>query len=167
MRPRTIDYLAGYPEDWRARAAELKGEGRLLPILQRRYPDPHDVRDNAALYRYVQELKRSHMKSAPPLGKVRYSDKISTVHNALGLHTYAVRVQGANLKRKHELRVGSVFKELPAEFLRMIVVHELAHLRHKDHDKAFYRLCCHMEPEYHRHEADLRLWLFATDGKAA
>ncbi|WP_410733789.1 YgjP-like metallopeptidase domain-containing protein [Citrobacter portucalensis] len=25
----------------------------------------------------------------------------------------------------------------------MIVVHELAHLKEKEHDKAFYQLCCH------------------------
>jgi predicted metal-dependent hydrolase len=28
----------------------------------------------------------------------------------------------------------------------MIVVHELAHLREREHDRAFYQLCCHMEP---------------------
>ena len=101
------------------------------------------------------------MKSSDPLGKVRYSEKISSLHRALGLHTYAVRAQGHRLKRKNELRVCSRFKELPLEFLRMVVVHELAHLRHRDHNKAFYRLCCHMEPDYHRYETDLRLWLFA------
>ena len=166
MKPRAIDYLSGFPPDWRTRAEALHAEGRLLPVLQRRYPEAHDVRDNARLYRYVQDMKRSHMKSSPPLGKVRYSEKISTVHNALGLHTYAVRIQGSKLKRKNELRVGSVFKDLPAAFLRMIVVHELAHLRHKDHDKAFYRLCRYMDPDYHQLEADLRMWLYATGGKA-
>ncbi|MFT4625100.1 MAG: putative metal-dependent hydrolase [Myxococcota bacterium] len=166
MKPRTIDYLAGFPSELRERAEAMHADGRLLPLLQRRYPEAHVVRDNAALYTYVQDLKRSHMKSAPPLGKIRYCEKISTVHNALGLHTYAVRMQGKKLKRKNELRVGTVFRELPRAFLQMIVVHELAHLRHKDHDKAFYRLCRHMEPDYHRQETDLRLWLFATGGRA-
>ena len=41
----------------------------------------------------------------------------------------------------------------------MIVVHELAHLKHADHDKAFYQLCTHMLPDYHQLEFDVRLYL--------
>ena len=41
----------------------------------------------------------------------------------------------------------------------MIAVHELAHLRERDHDRAFYRLCCHMLPDYHQLELELRLYL--------
>ena len=40
-------------------------------------------------------------------------------------------------------------------------MHELAHLKEKAHDKAFYQLCTHMEPQYHQYEFDLRLWLTA------
>jgi len=42
-------------------------------------------------------------------------------------------------------------------------VHELAHLKQKQHDKAFYQLCCHMEPDYHQLEFDLRLYLTHLD----
>jgi len=165
MKPTPIDYLGGFPDDVRAAVAALRDQGVLLERLRRHYPSTHDVRTDAALRTYVQELKRSYLRSSRPLGKVRYSDRIGALHNALGLHTYAVRVQGRKLKRKHELRVSSLFKELPPEFLRAVVVHELAHLRHKDHDKAFYRLCVHMEPEYHRYDRDMRLWLFATQSR--
>lgn len=34
-----------------------------------------------------------------------------------------------------------------------------AHLKEKQHDKAFYKLCCWMEPQYHQFELDLRLYL--------
>ena len=34
----------------------------------------------------------------------------------------------AKLKTKHELRIASIFRAAPEDFLRMIVVHELAHL---------------------------------------
>ena len=41
----------------------------------------------------------------------------------------------------------------------MITVHELAHLKEKEHNKAFYQLCLHMLPEYHQLELDVRLYL--------
>ena len=63
------------------------------------------------------------------------------------------------LKAKAEIRVATVFRNAPEPFLRMIVVHELAHLKEKEHNKAFYQLCCHMEPQYHQLEFDTRLWL--------
>ena len=157
------DYLAGYPDSLRAQVVALQRSGELEGRVLARYPDRHDVTNSAALYTYAQDLKRTHLRSSPPLAKVRYDDKISTLHKALGLHTYAVRVQGPKLKAQNEIRVASLFKELPPEFLRMVVVHELAHLRHKDHDKAFYRLCEHMEPDYMRFELDLRLLLFARE----
>ncbi|AXE29738.1 hypothetical protein DK842_07460 [Chromobacterium phragmitis] len=36
---------------------------------------------------------------------------------------------------------------------------KMAHLKVRDHDKAFYQLCQHMLPNYHQLEFDLRLWL--------
>lgn len=62
---------------------------------------------------------------------------------------------------KREIRIASLFRQAPAAFLRMIVVHELAHLKERGHDKAFYALCTHMEPAYHLLEFDVRLWLTA------
>ena len=88
-----------------------------------------------------------------------FDNKIHVVRHALGLHTAVSRVQGNRLAAKHEIRIAAMFKQAPEEFLRMIVVHELAHLREKDHDKAFYQLCTHMEPQYHQYEFDLRLYL--------
>jgi UTP pyrophosphatase len=116
-----------------------------------------------ALYDYVNELKSSHMRSAPPLAKVVYDQQLHVVRNALGTHTTVARVQGSRLKAKREIRVAALFKEAPADFLRMIVVHELAHLKEREHDKAFYALCQHMEPDYHQLEFDLRLWLTARE----
>ena len=58
---------------------------------------------------------------------------------------------------------ASLFKEVPIEFLRMITVHELAHLKEKAHDKAFYQLCTYMEANYHQYELDCRLYLTQID----
>ncbi|NPA72951.1 MAG: M48 family metallopeptidase, partial [Gammaproteobacteria bacterium] len=45
------------------------------------------------------------------------------------------------------------------EFLRMIVVHELAHFKELEHNKSFYQLCEHMEPDYHVLEFEVRVYL--------
>lgn len=159
-------YLRGYPPALLAQVAPLVAEGRLGETLRRRYPEAHAVRTDRALYDYVGELKSRHLRSAPPLAKVGYDQRLQLLQQALGTHTAVSRVQGNRLKAKREIRVASVFKEAPAAFLRMIVVHELAHLKEREHDKAFYALCCHMEPDYHQLEFDLRLWLTARDLEA-
>ena len=99
------------------------------------------------------------MRKASPLGNVIYDSKLQVMKHTLGTHTTISRVQGAKLKVSREIRIASVFRSVPAEFLRMIVVHELAHMKEAEHDKSFYRLCTHMEPDYHQLEFDLRLYL--------
>ena len=47
--------------------------------------------------------------------------------------------------------------------IEIILLHELAHFKEKEHNKAFYSLCTHMEPLYHQLEFDLRLYLTCID----
>jgi UTP pyrophosphatase len=158
-----LPYLQGYPAELLAQAQQLLTEGRLLDSVLHRYPQAHEVRSDRALFDYVAALKTEHLRNAEPLAKVAYDNKLHVLRNALGTHTTVSRVQGIKLKAKREIRVASLFKEAPADFLKMIVVHELAHLKVRDHDKAFYALCTHMEPAYHQLEFDVRLWLTASD----
>jgi hypothetical protein len=161
MQP--LKYLAGYPPHVQARVRELLAEDRLGTLLADRYDQPHAVRNDGQLYDYVQALKERHMRKAVPLGKVLYDGKLQVVKHALGTHTTISRVQGSKLKTSREIRIASVFRDAPAAFLKMIVVHELAHLKEAEHDKAFYQLCTHMEPDYHQLEFDLRLYLTHLD----
>jgi predicted metal-dependent hydrolase len=154
-----LKYLAGYPEHLQARVRELIAQDRLGPMLADKYGQAHAVRNDRQLYDYVQELKQRHMRKAVPLGKVAYDGKLQVVQHALGTHTSVSRVQGGRLVSKREIRIASVFRDAPADFLRMIVVHELAHLREGNHDKAFYQLCTNMAPDYHQLEFDARVWL--------
>ena len=159
----SLKYLAGYAPEVLTRVAELIAQGSLADSVRQRYPDTHDVRSDPALYDYVMALKARHMRSAPPVAKVAYDNRLQLLHNALGTNAMVSRVQGNRLKSKREIRVASLFKEAPGAFLKMIVVHELAHLKERDHDKPFYALCMHMEPAYHQLEFDLRLWLTARE----
>lgn len=161
--PAPLKYLAGYPEHLLAQVRTLLEQDRLGSMLQAKYPQAHEVRTDKALYDYVVDLKNRHLRHAPPLNKVQYDSKLKVISHALGTHTAVSRVQGGKLKAKREIRIASLFKEVPAEFLRMIVVHELAHIKEREHDKAFYSLCQHMAPDYHQLEFDLRLYLTWQD----
>jgi predicted metal-dependent hydrolase len=154
-----LKYLRGYPESLQQQVRQLIDEQRLGAYLERRYPQRHQVQSDKALYGYVQGLKQEYLKSAPPLDKVLYDNRLDLTHRALGLHTAVSRVQGGKLKAKKEIRVAALFKEAAPEFLQMIVVHELAHLRESDHNRAFYKLCEHMMPGYAQTEFDLRCYL--------
>ena len=157
MQP--LKYLVGYSEETLTRVRQLIDQDRLASLLREKYPLSHAVRTDRALYDYTMALKQRFMRSAEPVAKVAFDDRLRVLQQALGTHTTVSRVQGGNLKAKREIRVASLFKDAAPEFLKMIVVHELAHLKVRGHDKAFYQLCAHMEPDYHQYEFDLRLHL--------
>ena len=159
----TSRYLSGYPPELLAQVRALIKQGRLADTVERRYPERHEVGSDGALYEHVNALKSRYMRNAGPLAKVVYDSRLHLTQRALGTHTAVSRTQGGNLKAKREIRIASLFREAPAAFLRMIVVHELAHLKEREHGKAFYALCTHMEPAYHQLEFDVRLWLTALE----
>jgi len=155
----TLKYLTAYPEHLQAQVRQLLDSGKLAQHLRYKYPEIHDIRTDKALYLYVQNLKNDTLKNGDQISKVLYDNKLHVIKNALGTHTYVSRVQGGKLKTKNEIRIASLFKYVPEAFLKMITVHELAHLKEKEHNKAFYQLCTYMEPEYHQYELDCRLYL--------
>jgi predicted metal-dependent hydrolase len=154
-----LKYLTHYPEEMKAQVRQLISQDRLSHMLAKKYPDSHDIRTDKALYDYVMELKTRYMRTSEPLNKVVFDQTLQVIKNALGTHATLSRVQGGKLKAKREIRVASLFKTAPPEFLKMIVVHELAHIKEREHNKSFYQLCQHMEPHYHQLEFDLRLYL--------
>lgn len=153
------NYLAGYPAALAEQVLRLIEQGLLADMLLHKYPLAHAVRTDKALYDYVLKFKGTYLRNAGQLSKVVFDSKLHVMRHALGTHTSISRVQGAKLQAKREIRVAAAFKEMPSEFLRMIVTHELAHIKEREHNKAFYQMCRHMEPDYHQLEFDLRAYL--------
>lgn len=158
-----MKYIAHYPTYIQDQVKSLIEQDKLGLYLQQKYPEMHQIQSDKALYHYVTEIKNRHMKNVGTLSQVSYNSKLKVLKQALGIHTHQSRVQGSKLKAHNSITVASVFKEAPPEFLQMIVVHELAHFKESEHNKAFYQLCCHMQPDYHQVELDMRLWLLWRD----
>lgn len=163
---RQLPYLQGYPEPLRQQAQQLLDRGRLGMMLVERYGAAHEIGSDKALYQLVMTIKKERLRSAEAIDKVAFDSRIHVLKHALGTHTAISRVQGGKLKAKREIRVASLFRAVPMPFLEMIVVHELAHVRHVAHDKAFYQLCRHLQPAYHQVEFDVRLYLTHLDSGA-
>ncbi|MCM8530487.1 MAG: DUF45 domain-containing protein [Lentisphaeraceae bacterium] len=156
-------YLAGYQEDLLIQIDGLIENKSLSKIILKKYPKCHEITTDKLLYTYVADLKNKYLRKASSINKVLYDNKLTLQKQALGLHSFVSRIQGNKLKSKNEIRIAGVLKKVPIEFLRVIVVHELAHLKEKEHNKSFYKLCKHMEPNYHQLEFDLRLYLTHND----
>ncbi|MEA2098715.1 MAG: YgjP-like metallopeptidase domain-containing protein [Campylobacterota bacterium] len=158
-----LKYLNHYPQQTKEQVHKLIKADKLASHLLKKYPTSHSIKSDKNLFSYATELKNEFIKKSSPLSKVLYDGKINVIHNALGTHHFISRVQGSKLKAKNEIRISSMFKNVPQEFLEMIVVHELAHFKEKEHNKAFYKLCEYMQPSYHQVEFDLRLYLTHVD----
>lgn len=158
MKP-PLKFLQHYPSELQDKIRQLQSQNLLGDYISQRYPHSHTIQTDKALYEYSTEIKQAFLRNAPLLDKVHYDNRLSIDHHALGLNTAISRVQGGKLKAKKEIKISSFFKTSPAEFLRMIVVHELAHLKERNHDKSFYQLCRYMEPDYHQLEFDCRVYL--------
>lgn len=158
MKP-PLKYLQHYPTTLQDKIRHLQSQNMLGDYITQRYPQQHTIQTDKALYQYSNEIKQAFLRNAPLLDKVHYDNRLGIDHHALGLNTAISRVQGGKLKAKKEIKISSFFKTSPVEFLRMIVVHELAHLKERNHDKGFYQLCQYMEPDYHQLEFDCRVYL--------
>ena len=158
-----MKYLAAYSDQVKAQVSALIETQKLGELLLKKYSTAHNIRNDKALFDYVMAIKNEFLRGADPLSKVAFDSKLKVIQHALGTHTTVSRVQGNKLKSKREIRVATLFKDVPIELLRMIVVHELAHIKEREHDKAFYKLCTYIEPQYHQYELDLRLYLTYQD----
>ena len=151
-------YLGAYSSSLQEQVRDLLRGDRsaLAAVLLHKYPQPHVVRTDKALYQYATEIKNRHLRNADAVNKVVFDSKIHVVRHALGLHTTLSRVQGSRLAAKHEIRIASMFKQVPEEFLRMIVVHELAHLREMNHSPRFWAVVRQLYPDYQAARGELK-----------
>lgn len=158
-----IDYFQSYPQNIRDHFEHLIKNGHVKSYLLKKYPMGHQINTDKQLYEYANKLKQNFMKKSPQINKVKYEKQKDLILNALGTHTFISRNHGGKIKSKHEIRIAVSLKSAPEEMLQMLVVHELAHFKEKDHNKAFYNLCEYMQPNYCEVELDTLLFLSLVD----
>lgn len=152
-------FISHYPDSVILDVERMMENDELGAYLIKKYPKQHEIQNPKQLYQFTIAMKNRSMRQSSPLNKVSYNDRLDIIDNALGIHKQIARYHGGRLKAKREILVASLFKYGPEAFLRMIVAHELAHFKEHEHNRAFYNLCQHIEPDYHEIELDLRIYL--------
>ena len=150
-----IDYFQDYPQHIRDEFESLIKNGEVRSYLLKKYPIGHQINSDKQLFEYANKLKQNFMKKSPQITKAKYVKQKGLIFSALGNHT--------SISSRHEIRIAESLKNAPEEMLHMLVVHELAHFKEKDHNKTFYNLCVHMLPDYCDVEVDTLLYLSLVD----
>ena len=123
--------LRGYPDHIVTPVNQMIENHRFEIWFEQRYPERHDIKSDKSLYDFTLTIKNRFMRKSSTISKVVYDKKIHVINNSLGLHSYVNRAHGSKIKSKNEIRISDIFRNAPEELLRMLVVHELAHLKEK------------------------------------
>lgn len=153
-----MKYLEHYPQELKDKVKLLIDNKTLGEYITNKYETSHNINNDKLLYEYTMNYKNKYFKKFN-LKKVIFDGQIRNINEALGLHVYKTSIQGNKLKTQNQIKIANTFKNVPEEFLQMIIVHELCHLKERNHDKAFYSLCKYILPSYAQYEFDFRLYL--------
>ena len=95
----------------------------------------------------VAELRRRAAEYIP--GRVTYWAAVMGL-SPTGVKITSARTRFGSCSAKNSLCFSLYLMQYPPEAVDAVVVHELSHIRHKNHSPAFYREVEHWLPDYRR-----------------
>lgn len=101
----------------------------------------------------MEALRHRAKAELPPL--IAYWAKRMGVQPT-GFRVTSARTRFGSCSGKNSLNFSLFLMDYPPAAIEAVVVHELAHIRHKDHSKAFYAEVEHFLPDYRAREQLLK-----------
>ncbi len=122
-------------------------EKNLLKMREKRtkYPEPTACE--------IEELRRRAEEHIPPRVAL-YAEKMGL--SPSGVRITAARRRFGSCSPKNSLCFSLFLMRYPDAAIDYVVVHELAHIRHRNHGSDFYREIAHILPDYRARERLLR-----------
>ena len=87
---------------------------------------------------------------------VSWAQKMGVSYNSIKYRK--AKRQWGSCSAKNDLSFNPMLMKLPPEVIEYVIVHELAHIRHKHHQKAFWAFVEKHMPNYRNHEAVLKTY---------
>ncbi len=98
---------------------------------------------------YKEEAKQF----VPPLVE-RWAQKMGLTPNKISFRK--TKRQWGSCSGKNDLSFNTMMMKLPQDVIQYIIVHELAHIKHKHHQKSFWKLVEKYIPDYKQHVTELK-----------
>lgn len=136
---RDIETFVTHHDDWIVRARAR------VAARAAAHPEPDAEREKTLRSRAKQELPA----------------RVSLYAQRMGVHPAGIRITSARTRfgscsAKNSLCFSWRLMDYPEPAIDYVVVHELAHIVHKNHGAAFYKLIEHVLPDYRERRALLR-----------
>ena len=113
---------------------------------------------NTELFQALLDLfyKNNAKYFIPPLVE-KYAQKMQLFPKKISFRK--AKKRWGSCSNNNAISFNYLMMKLPPDVVEYIVVHELAHIRHKHHQKSFWKLVSDTMPDYHRHEKMLKTYM--------
>jgi predicted metal-dependent hydrolase len=104
--------------------------------------------------KHINDFYKEEAKQFIPLLVERWSEIMKLKPNKVSYRK--TKRQWGSCTAKNDLSFNTMIMKLPPDVIQYIIVHELAHVKHKHHQKSFWQEIKKYMPEYKQHVAELK-----------
>lgn len=105
----------------------------------------------------VEKFYKQEAEKLIPTLMQSYADKMQLYPTKIGFRK--AKRQWGSCSAKNAISFNYLMMKLPLDVIQYIIVHELAHIRHKNHQKEFWALVALSMPEYKAYQQELKNYL--------
>jgi predicted metal-dependent hydrolase len=110
--------------------------------------------DEEIFQRHVNHFYKEEAKRHIPSFVERWSDIMRLKPNKISFRK--TKRQWGSCSGKNDLSFNTMMMKLPRDVIQYIIVHELAHIKHKHHQKSFWLEIEKHMPDYKQHVTELK-----------
>ena len=104
--------------------------------------------------KHVNHFYKEEAKQFIPVLVERWSEIMELQPNKISFRK--TKRQWGSCSGKNDLSFNTMMMKLPHDVIQYIIVHELAHIKHKHHQKSFWKEIEKYMPEYKQHVSELK-----------
>ena len=110
--------------------------------------------DEEEFQKAINNFYKEEAKRVIPVFVHKWSDTMNLTPNKLSFRK--TKRQWGSCSANNNLSFNTMLMKLPIDVINYVIVHELAHIKHKHHQKSFWACVKHYLPNYQKHVQELK-----------